>query len=376
MIIILSLLVSIYFIFTLVLWIAWQNAKIFQNTQGKVKTTITVIVPVRNESSNIIALLEDLNQQSLDFKNFEVIVVDDASTDDTFSLVENYISKANYTLKIIPLPQKSKIVSSKKRAITLAVQKAQSELIVCTDGDCRVRERWLETIANFYQDKNAKFISGLVTFQSEDTFFKKLQTVEFASLVGTGASCMSLGFPNMCNGANLAYPKSVFEEVEGYKGVEHIASGDDEFLLHKIAKKHPKQVFFIKSQNIIVKTDSKESLQDFYHQRKRWGSKWQYYKDIKIKFLAFFIFAIHFGLLLALILAILGYYSWNLFLIQLGIKLSIEWLYLSSILIFLKKRKFIYFIPIVQAIYIFYIVFFSLIVSFGKNYYWKGRQVS
>ncbi|MDX2305887.1 MAG: glycosyltransferase [Microscillaceae bacterium] len=375
MFITISIILLIYGFFNILLIFYWYLIPVFKITDFSQASEprISVIIPVRNEAANILYLLEDLNLQSLDKKYFEVIVVDDFSEDETFSLLLSFQKTVLYSLKIISLQERN-LISPKKKAISEAVQVAQGELIVTTDGDCRVKKEWLEVLWKFYKKKDARLISGAVTFEQEKTLFEKMQTVEFASLIGSGAACLRMGFPNMCNGANLAYPKTAFLEVGGYQGVDRIASGDDEFLLHKIARKYPGQVFFLKHSQNIVSTYAKLNWAEFFNQRKRWSSKWKYYQDKRIKILAFFIFVVNCVLLASLGLAVLGFYSFERFLIHLLIKFLIEFTFLGIILAYLDKKKFILYIPLVQLVYPLYVMFFGLVAQ-GKSYSWKGRTL-
>jgi cellulose synthase/poly-beta-1,6-N-acetylglucosamine synthase-like glycosyltransferase len=222
----------------------------------------------RNEAFSIPYLLRDLAKQRYPKTLLEVIIINDHSTDDSVFQIENLRNELGFPVHIIHLEEFD--VRGKKNAIKIGVQKAQGELIVCTDADCRVGEFWILGMQQLYKGQNAKLISGGVTFIPNGRLWTVLQSIEFASLVGSGACAMMIGKPNMCNGANIAYPKAVFEEVNGFDGNEHIASGDDEFLMHKIAEKYPNQIVFAHYQPNIVFTQSQENLRTFVQQRKRW----------------------------------------------------------------------------------------------------------
>jgi poly-beta-1,6-N-acetyl-D-glucosamine synthase len=365
-----------YFLLVILLIIGWNlTSKTKVIHKKSKKYSLSVIIVVRNEEKNIGNLLQDIENQYLDKNNFELIVVNDFSEDATVSILEKFKETASYSLKILQNDQLNYILSPKKRGITQAIAIAKGEIIVCTDGDCHVPNTWLLAIYNFFEEKTPAFVSGLVTFLEEQTFFQNLQTVEFASLVASGAATLRLHNPTMCNGANLAFLKSAFQEVNGYEGTEQIASGDDEFLMHKIAIKYPNKVFFLKSKDSIVCTQAIYFWRDFLHQRTRWGSKWEHYKSFKIKILAFFIFVANLNILL-----ILGAFATNFlsgidtfFLIF--SKFVIELVFLSQILIFLKKSSKIIYFPIVFFLYPFYVIFFGLI-SRKKQYFWKGRKFS
>ncbi len=372
----------LYFLFNLILiglWVRIPKFKTIAN-QRRSKPFITVIIPVRNEAANIQNLLKDLEKQSYPKDLFEVIIADDSSTDDTLEIVKKFKENTYTSLIINELGEINRNTSPKKRAINSSIQLAKGELITTTDGDCRVPENWLETIADFYVQNDAYLISAPVTFLTGDRqlwtekIWHAIQTIEFASLVGSGACAMSIQQPNMCSGANLTYRKDVFFEVKGFEGNEHLASGDDEFLMHKIAKLYPEKVQFLKSADAIVKTQIQPTLKSFYQQRKRWASKWKYYDKKSISVLAIFIFLANFSFILAWFSWLFHWISLNEFLTFSFLKCVAEFTFLALILRFFKYSRLILFIPIVQFIYSFYVTFFGLIAQ-GKGFEWKGREL-
>jgi cellulose synthase/poly-beta-1,6-N-acetylglucosamine synthase-like glycosyltransferase len=366
-----------YAVFTLVLSLAWYSIRSFSTQSEKLfkdnQLIISVLIPIRNEADNILFLLNDLKTQSLDNQLFEIIVIDDHSDDLTCSIIENFINHNTLNIKLLKLDDSKQ--GGKKSALAQGIASSSGELLVTTDGDCRVQTDWLALIAHFYTKFRPKLISLAVTFTNERNFFEQMQTVEFASLVASGAATLQLGFPTMCNGANLAYQKSAFYAVDGFAGSQQIASGDDEFLMHKIAQKFPQEIYFLKNPQTIVHTQAQKNWTNFYNQRKRWGSKWPHYQDIKIKLLAMYIFLINFSVLLSVILGLSGFLDLKLVLLGVGLKIIPEWLFLGSFLQYLNKIKFILLIPLVQIIYPFYVVLFGL-ASQSKQYFWKGRKVS
>jgi cellulose synthase/poly-beta-1,6-N-acetylglucosamine synthase-like glycosyltransferase len=353
--------------------------KPFQPDSSGGSTRISVVIVVRNEADNIVRLLEDLDRQSYPAPLFEVIIADDGSTDETFGLVEQYRNRARYALNIFSLPADSTTLSPKKKGITEAIARARGELIVHTDGDCRVSASWLKLLENAYRSQQACLISGAVTFTEESTLLEKMQTIEFASLSGSGACALSWGFPTMCNGANLAYPKAVFEAVGGFSGIDHLASGDDELLMHKIARRYPGRLFFLKHPDSVVHTRAQATLGALYQQRKRWASKWDAYQDPKISMLAVFVFLSNAGLLLAAALTVLGWYPFSAFILQALVKLLVEFLPLSCFIAYLQTPALafrrILLIPLVQVVYPFYVSFFGLAAQ-RKGFEWKGRKLN
>ena len=381
---------GLYALFTFALWLTWIRMPAFvPEVSGEHSSVITVVIPVRNEAGNIVNLLHDLSQQT--YRHFEVIVADDSSTDATWSIVQQYAQQATFRLRPVPLTNEY-TASPKKRAITQSIALATGDLIVTTDGDCRVGPNWLATIADFHTKTGAKLISGPVTFLASDsdmqyledmaylnqpptTIFHSLQTVEFASLIGTGACTMTLGFPTMCNGANLCYVKEVFMEVDGFAGVDHLASGDDEFLMHKIAAKYPNGVRFLKNPEAIVRTKPHRSWSAFYNQRKRWASKWRAYTSHLPSVLAVFVFLSNAAPVVAVVGWVLGFLNGNTALVVIGLKAVPEFLFLREILVFLQKKLSVRVIPLTQLIYPLYVLFFGLAAQ-GKGYRWKGRNLN
>lgn len=334
-------------------------------------TALTVIIPVRNEADNLPALLRDLAAQT--HPNFEVIVADDSSTDGTAELAEGFY--ALFRLRVLRLRDEP-TSSPKKRAIRQALRLANGPLIVTTDGDCRVGPDWLRSLAQFYEHNGARLISGPVTFMpgSGGAFFTRLQVVEFASLIGSGAVTMALSRPSLCNGANLCYEKAAFEAVDGFSGNEHLASGDDEFLMHKIAARFPGHVHFLKDRRAIVCTDAHQTIGAFYRQRRRWASKWRHYRDWRVSGLAVAVFLANVAPVIGAITWSMGWMSGAAFGLQLFLKFSVEAVFLALVLRFLGQARSILWIPVTQVIYPAYVTFFGLTAQ-GKGYRWKGRKL-
>ena len=373
--ILLFILVGSYAIFTLALWLTWLRLPVFLRPDAPtplVTTRLTVIVPVRNEAANILALLDDLSQQT--YRNFEVIVADDASTDNTAQTVRQYAQTASFPLRLLSLTDAG-VASPKKRAISQSIEQATGHLIVTTDGDCRVEPGWLATYTAFYDQTRAKLMFGPVTFTTNDTVFDSLQTVEFASLIGSGACTLAWGKPTMCNGANLCYEKAAFTEVKGFAGFDHLASGDDEFLMHKIATKYPGSVRFLKSHDAIVQTAPHQSWRAFYNQRKRWASKWRAYDSLLPSVLAVLVFCWNLTPVVAVVGWLLNWINGNTALLVVGVKLVPESLFLRQVLLFLQKRSAIPSIPLTQILYPFYVVFFGIAAQ-TKGYRWKDRNLN
>jgi poly-beta-1,6-N-acetyl-D-glucosamine synthase len=355
---------------------AWQQLPLVElppAAAGEQQVFVSVIIPVRNEEATIEDLLRDLAGQHYPAHLFEVLVVDDGSTDQTAARVQAYRPAAPYALRYLDLRQVG-LATGKKQAVTAGVQQARGELLAFTDGDCRVQPGWLQHLAFSYCRHQARFISGPVAFQHAAGAFARMQVVEFASLIGVGAASLAMGKPNMCNGANLAYPRQVFEEVQGFAGNDHIASGDDEFLMHKVFAKYPDRVVFLKAPAATVFTRPQPSLASFVAQRVRWASKWPAYQHAAPKLLALLVFGVNLLLLAGLGLWAGGMLPAWAFGLAFGLKFGVDMLFLWPVMTFFKQQQYWPYIFLLQLVYVPYVVGVGL-ASWKSQYRWKGRVV-
>lgn len=364
--------ITLVYVFLMLMLIAeWNKIELFENSEGSSEKSVTIIIPVRDEANSIGYLLHDIDRQTHPGYLVEVIVVDDHSSDSTRAIVEAMQESLGYSLNVYDIPEGN--TGPKKRAITLGVEKAQGDLIITTDGDCRVGENWVKTIVLFQEKTQCEMILGPVAFSEDKKYFTELQSVEFASLIGTGAASLGVGIPSMCNGANIAYLKSTFLKVNGFEGYEEEVSGDDEFLMHKLFESGPQKVGFLKSFSAIVFTEAPQSIVKFFAQRKRWASKWNRYLMWRTRVFAMLIFAIHLSYLAAFIIACFGMFSFKLFGWMLLVRVLLEYVFIAPVSRFLGRKLNVVNFLIVGLGYSVYAVTFGLLGTFG-GYKWKGRK--
>lgn len=364
--------ITLVYVFLMLMLIAeWNKIELFDCGENNHEKRVTIIIPVRDEANSIGYLLHDIDRQTYPQYLLDVIVIDDHSSDSTRAIVEAMQESLSYSLKIYDIPEGD--AGPKKRAITLGVEKSEGDLIISTDGDCRVAENWVRSIVNYQEDNQLDMVLGPVSFADDKKYFTELQSVEFASLIGTGASSLGIGIPSMCNGANIAYLKSAFQKVNGFEGYENEVSGDDEFLMHKLFESDPAKVGFLKSSEAIVFTEAPPSISRFFAQRKRWASKWNRYVMWRTRIFAMLIFGIHLSYLAALILACAGLFSFKLFGWMLLVRVLLEYVFIAPISGFLGRKLNVVNFLIVGLGYSIYAVTFGLLGTFG-GYKWKGRK--
>ncbi|MCL6462444.1 MAG: glycosyltransferase [Flavobacterium micromati] len=329
-----------------------------------VVTKFTIIVPFRNEAHNLPSLLESFAKLNYPAHLFEVILVDDES-EDRFAT-----EKTEYKIQII----KNKRVSNspKKDAITIAMQYVTSDWVITTDADCVVPKNWLLTLNNYIQRNNVAMISAAVAYQCADSFIHHFQQLDLASLQGATIGSFGIKKAFMCNGANFAYTKSIFEKLNGFTGNDKIASGDDVFLLQKAVERFPEQVHYLKSNAVIVTTKPLNDWKSLFYQRVRWASKTSSYQSAFGKSLGLLVFAGNLSIITSLGLVFIGYLSWITLLMLALTKFIFDTILISKANNFMTSTKMRYLI-LSSFLYPFFSVGVALYSLSGK-YEWKGRR--
>jgi poly-beta-1,6-N-acetyl-D-glucosamine synthase len=344
--------------------IGWINVTRAQNASSE-ESFVSIIVAARNEEKTISSLIDSLAQQNYPKDKFEIIIVDDHSTDKTSEIISELIHK-HPELKII---KTSPAGIGKKKAITQGVEAAQGVIILTTDADCVSSTGWIKGMIESFKEKT-QLVIGAVKIKSDQTFFSTLQVMEFSSVLGTGMAMMGWGRAVMCNGASLAFRKRAFEEVQGYEGNFNIPSGDDEFLMRKIDQKYPRGIAVVSQKDCLVETAHLDSLNNFIQQRLRWAGKWKTNDSIFARLLAAFVLLVQISWLI-LILTAICLNSENLLLLIL-LKILLEFSFLLLISNYLKQRFSILAFIALQIIYPVYVICIG-IASQAGSYTWKGR---
>ncbi|WP_317168839.1 glycosyltransferase family 2 protein [Parapedobacter sp. SGR-10] len=333
---------------------------------------VSVIIAARNEEENIGRTIECLLQQDFPKDLLEIIIVDDHSDDRTSDLVLAYATRG---VLLIRLNESDKLNSYKKKAIAKAIESCRGELIVTTDADCRMGTQWLKTIVGYFEQQDLYMLSSPVVYSEEKSFFERLQTLEFLYLIGLGAAGIGNGKPTTCNGANLAYRKDVFLELGGFNGIDNLASGDDELLLHKVAEKYADRIGFCKSREAIVYTDAKPDLWAFISQRKRWASKSTRYKSKAVVVLGVLIWLYNLALLGCFVAGVLVSVDYlKLFALSLLVKFWVEYYFMQPMAAFAQRKELLRYLPLLTGLHVLYLVYIGVLGNIGK-YDWKGRQV-
>lgn len=329
-------------------------------------TTFSLIIPFRNEASNLPILLESISKIDYPKDLFEVILIDDESNDDW------KLEKVNYPFQISQIPNSRKSNSPKKDAIETAIPIAKFDWIVTTDADCIVPINWLTIFNAAIEKKGTKMLVGSVLYQDNTSFLHHFQYNDMLSLQGVTAGSFGIQKGFMCNGANFAYEKELFKNLNGYDGNNSFASGDDVFLLQKALKKEPAWIDYLGNQSVVY-TNSCNTWEELLSQRVRWASKTSAYQTVYPKILGSIVFLTNLGFVFSLI-----YLFFNCTIVYqviyfILLKFGIDYMFLkfSSAYFQIKIKNYI---PSFM-LYPFFTIGVVLLTFKGK-YKWKDRKLT
>ncbi|MFV5691040.1 glycosyltransferase family 2 protein [Flavobacterium sp. LT1R49] len=364
MIFVLSFIIILYCSAIIFLIYGFNKVNTIDYISLKPKKKFSIIVPFRNETENLPILLDGLSKLNYPMELFEVILVDDES-EERFQ-----VSDFRFQVSIIKNIRVSN--SPKKDAIVTAMQIVKTNWIITTDADCTVNKNWLLTLDNYIQLHDVSMIAGAVTYDCDDSFLHHFQQLDLASLQGATIGSFGIKKGFMCNGANFAYTKSFFQELNGFNGNDEIASGDDVFLLQKAIAQFPEKVHYLKSENNIVITKPLNDWKSLFYQRVRWASKTSSYQSTFGKGLGILVFAGNLCLILGISFCIFGLVSFSNIFLLLILKFSVDAILIYKANHFLNKSKMRYLV-LSNLLYPFFSTGVALHSLFGK-YEWKGRK--
>lgn len=365
------LFVFLYVGFVAYLFVGWSYLKYAPKKRpSPIQASATIILPVRNEAATIKNVLEDLQNQ--ENNNFQLVVVDDYSTDETMSIVRSFLQQSALHIECMELkqcyPYDKSATNNKKAAISEALKRAKGDFIICIDGDIRLTTGWFQSMLHYYQSFDVVFFSAQVLYTAQRGFFKRFLEVDQINNMAVTQSTYNWNNPTMANGANMAFSKNAWNEVNGFEGIMQHPSGDDMMLLHRMANFFPNQIGLNTDENAIVRTDPPDSFSAFVHQRVRWFGKVFYYEK---KSAIIFLIA---GIILN---AFVAYHCCSFAFHPLGssvvllLKMLLDTLFLVGPLYRYKREKYLVYLPIFSLIFSMYIVIIALMVPFVK-YKWKS----
>jgi len=360
----LFIILAIYIFSISLLIYGFLRIKTYQKKNLDPKTGFTIIVPFRNENENLPNLLESFSNLNYPKDLFQVILVDDSS--------EEKFQVLGFKFQVSQIDNIRVSNSPKKDAITTAMQHVKTDWVITTDADCVVPENWLLTFDHYIQENKVSMLAGAVTYKCGNSFLDHFQQLDLTSLQGATIGSFGLNNGFMCNGANFAYKKTLFERLNGFEGNDKIASGDDVFLLQKAIENFPKKVHYLKAEEAIVVTKPTENWTALFYQRVRWAAKTSSYKSTFGKYLGLIVFFGNLSFVIGFFLLLFEIWAYPIFVLFAFSKFLIDFILLYSTNQFLTKSR-IKSLLLSNLLYPFFSSTVALYSLFG-SYKWKGRQ--
>ncbi len=327
---------------------------------------VSVIIAARNEEINLPILLHDLKRQTYPANLFDIIIADDHSDQRVSSLIEaNKLDATNLT--VVELPE---FLNGKKAALRLAVEKSESELLLFTDADCKIGRDWVRSFALKYQKYYPELILGMVDYPVHQGFINAFFRHEFISLIISGIGTANLGYPTICNGANLAVKREDYLEASEQLKMKS-PSGDDVFLLHHM-KKNGKEIVTVNEKESIVTTAAPQTLAEFVNQRARWASKAGLYRDGATIYLSLLVTLTNLIFVISLVAFTRQDFSLIYFFV-IALKIITDYSVIIAGVFFFNGKRSLIWLPFIQLLYPAYLSI-SLVRGAFRLYRWKGRE--
>lgn len=357
----------ILFTFTM----GWYRLKYFTASTRHFSTKISVVVAFRNESKNLRNLLTSLCNQTYPEELLEIILVNDHSEDESLSVIKAFL-KQNKNCKIVVLEANEK---GKKTALHQGINKASGSLIVTTDADCTSHKNWLVKLSSFYEEEKPLLVLGPVVYSKEQGWLQQFFSMEFLSLVASGAGSAASHLPIMGNGANMAFEKDVFLEAGIEAQKQQYASGDDVFLIHYLTQKYGRHsIRFIKNKEATTHTPPPQNWKEFMEQRVRWGSKAKGYSLAWPILVTFVVLIFNLFLVTAFVYGFITPWFWSIFILFILLKFLVDLPLLKDFAEFTDKNRLMPYLFPFEVVYPFYIVI-AAVKGLFFSYNWKGRKV-
>jgi glycosyltransferase involved in cell wall biosynthesis len=356
--------------------VGWLRASDTATAHRRSQPMVSVLVSVRNEEEHIRACIDAILAQDYPAHLYEVIVIDDYSTDATLRTARSYTYE---NLRVLDLSKYfgdgAEKTPNKKKALTIGVKNARGTLIATTDGDCVMDSTWLTTMVDYYLRHEYKLITGPVLLTPIRRLLGLWQQADVMSLIGITAGTIASRYPVMCNGSNMLYERKVFIAVDGYKGNTDVPSGDDIYLMQKIDAAYPSGVGFVRDMRACVHTVPVATIRGLIAQRVRWTSKSTGYTRRSITAILVYVYLFNLLIMLCGLMAFrpVGD-AWLPVAIAFGSKWLVDLFFNIPVYGFFKRRWVLLLLPIFECIHILYVVGIGVLGLTGK-YVWKDRKI-
>lgn len=328
---------------------------------------VSVIICAKNAGTFLQKFLPSILEQ--DYPEFEVIVVNDCSSDDTET--ELAILKNKYKhLKTTSLFEEKKFKHGKKLALTVGIKAAQYETLVLTDADCyAVSDQWLRNMVTGFSETKT-IVLGYGPYESQDTFLNKIIRYDSLFIAMNYLSFAMAGIPYMGVGRNLAYRKKVFWDNKGFESHYYLTSGDDDLFINEVA--NSKNTYVELNKNSFMYSLPKTTFKEWFYQKRRHSVTGKLYKKkhkfllgleplSRVIFYLFFILYFIFGLEFHFIYVLGGFF----------LRLAIQLLVVKLSMIRLNEKKLLLYSLVIDLLIP--LLYFRLFFTKKNSYYYNKK---
>ena len=308
-----------------VILLFYQSVRSRNPIKTKAEPFVSIIVAAHNECDSVLKCLETLCVQNYPRSKFEIIVVDDGSSDCTRERLELFSKKE--PIIFLKNSNRQKYKSSKKAALELAISRARGDVLLFTDADCTAPKTWIKSMTGYFE-KNTGLVAGFSPQIADKKLLHHILVIDAAAAAFVSAGTIAYGRGITCAGRNLAYRKEAFDNIGGFSDVPDSLSGDDDFILQAISKHSMWKIKYAADFSTLVPARGPENIKMFLHQKQRHISAGKYF-PAKAR-VGFFLFHIlNLFLWACMVLALL---TTPVLLIPLLLKTAIDYMVLSRFL--------------------------------------------
>ncbi len=356
-------LLLLYAALLLILALGYMFTKWFKAKDKTLQMPLSIIICARNEEKNITLCLRSILKQDYVLRKVQLILINDASTDETVLRAESILKGSDLNYKIITNPEHI----GKKQSIITAMQQVSNAVVVLHDADTfTISPKWLQSISDLYQQSQPDMIIAPIGIANNTGLLWALQAIETKVLALFAAGSAFYKLPFLCNGANLIFTKAIFEKTGSFQSHLNVASGDDILFLEAVKKIPDAKILYLKSKDALVYTYPAFSFSQLLNQKVRWASKFKPNTNVLNRALALLSFLVNAGWLFCFVLAYLSAQHLNAALFFIFFKLSIDILLLFLASGFIKNKRLLWYSLPVGCIYPVYACMVALASLFLK----------
>lgn len=329
---------------------------------------VSIVIPVRNEEENIERCLISLEALEYPRDKLEIIVVDDHSDDNTASIVQSF-SERNPTISLISLSEQKNSESGKIAALAQGYSFSSGEIILQTDADCVVPQRWVCSMVSRFED-GVGIVGGMTildTFHRINTCFTQMQSLDWMYLLGVGAGASGIGIPLSCFGNNLAVRRAAYESAGGYESLPFTFTED--FAVFRAITRSGWNAAYSLEEDSLIQSLPPKTFRAFLNQRLRWASGGIKLAGAGIVFLAA-AFLLHFLVIISIVFNVSPLY-WTAAICTASV---FDFIFLYILAKKVNRIKLLLYFPLLELYYYLYTTVFGLLMPFISSLSWKGRK--